>query len=108
MSISVFKPKRQKNYICQWRDPATGKIRQKSAGTAIRRDAERFAARLEREIEEGNSIIGRRTRWEDFTTRYKVERLKTRKANTRIKFDALVAMLEKTIAPKYVQGITTE
>ncbi|MBB01557.1 MAG: hypothetical protein CMJ47_02815 [Planctomyces sp.] len=108
MNISVFKPKRQKNYLCQWRDPATGKVRQKSTGTAIKRDAERFAARLEREIEEGNSIIGRRTRWEDFIVRYKVERLAKRKANTRIKFDALVAMLEKTIAPKYVQGITTE
>lgn len=108
MKITVFKPKRLKNYVCEWKDPATGKTRSKSTGTPVRREAERFAARLEKELEEGNSIIGRRTKWEDFTVRYKVERLVKRKENTRIKFDALVAMIDKTIAPKYVQGFTTE
>lgn len=108
MKISIFKPKDRKNFVCQWVDQATGKTKTKSAGTAIRRDAERFAARLEREIEVGNSVFGRRTLWADFLVRYRNERLIKRKVNTRIKVDALVAMLDSTIAPKYVQGITTE
>jgi hypothetical protein len=44
--VITYRLKSRKYFTAQWDDPITGERRYKSTKTAIKRDAERFAARL--------------------------------------------------------------
>jgi integrase len=53
--VITYRLKSRKYFTAQWDDPITGERRYRSTKTAIKRDAERFAARLEDEIRENAS-----------------------------------------------------
>jgi len=108
MSVTVFKPKGRTNYVCQWLDLTTGKKKTRSTGTNIKRDAERFAARLERDIEEGK-FISERISWADFRERFEVVGLnnKNRRQTTINELITTMNMVERFISPDRPSAITT-
>lgn len=57
----------------QWEDPVTGLKKTRSTGTAIRREAERFAAKLENEISDGKARRVIRADWKQATELYAAE-----------------------------------
>lgn len=54
----------------KWTDPDSGKVRFRSAKTKVRREAERLAANMERDIASGEYIEASRTSWDVFRMRY--------------------------------------
>ncbi|QDT44283.1 site-specific tyrosine recombinase XerC [Gimesia alba] len=69
----LFKRDNSNNFYVKWVDPATGREKRKSTHTKIRRDAERFADRLEKELNEGTYFEIPKTTWIDFLQRYETE-----------------------------------
>lgn len=108
MNITVFKPKGRTNYVCQWVDLTTGKKKTRSTGTKLKRDAERFAARLERDVEEGK-FISERISWADFRERFEVVGLnnKSRRQATINELITTMNMIERFISPDRPSAITT-
>lgn len=52
-AVEIIKPANRKYYQCRWIDPISGRKQQRSTGSTTMREAERFAARLEDEIQNG-------------------------------------------------------
>jgi integrase len=66
VKVSVVKYKDRPHLVLRWRDPTTGKPRCKTSGTNRKRDAQRAALKLEREIMEGQHGPAARMNWSDF------------------------------------------
>ena len=66
IKVTVLERKRNKYLYAQYRDPDTGQKVCRSTGTRVRREAERFAAKWEAEVNEGRWKRTMRINWEDF------------------------------------------
>lgn len=73
IKLILFKRDNSKNFYVKWVDPVTQRERRKSTKAKIRRDAERFADRLEKELNEGTYFEISKTKWKDFRQRYETE-----------------------------------
>lgn len=104
--VRVFLRSRRKYYEAQWADPVTGRKRTRSTGKTTRKDAERFAAKLETQLEEGGGLIERIT-WDEFRRRYETEVLAGRALKTRQKMRSTLNAVETHIAPKYVAAMSS-
>ena len=99
MTISVFKPKGRTNYVCQWVDPVTGRKKTRSAGTNIKRDAERFAGNLERDLANGTYHENLRMTWEAFRNRFEDEYLPGVSSKTSECYRTVFNSIERIIDP---------
>lgn len=109
MKIPVYVIQRtdRKNYVAQWVDPTTGKIKHKSTGTANRREADKYAGQLQAKLEAGELIDTARIEWQILADRYRDEYLSGKAARTRFKFRAVRAHVERLINPKYANVLTS-
>ena len=73
IAVRVFKRSGRKFYQAEWTDPVTGKLRSKSTKQSTKRDAERFAAKLEEELLRGDDTNSRYLTWKSFRQRYEEE-----------------------------------
>lgn len=73
VKVIIVKRSNSNNYYARWTDPVNLRECRKSTGTAIKRDAERFALRLEKEINEGGYYNPQKAKWQDFKERYETE-----------------------------------
>lgn len=99
--VRVFRRSGAPFFQAQWFDPLTGKRKRLSTGHNVRREAERFAAKLETDINEGRQANYRIT-WADFRIRYEQEVVKFKAANTKTKVDQAFNHVEKHISPKFL------
>jgi integrase len=99
MAVSVFKPKNRTNYVCQWVDPVTGRKKTRTTGSKVKRDAERFAGNLEKELANGTYHQDIRMTWEAFRTRFEDEYLPGHSKKTRECYATVFNSLERIIDP---------
>jgi len=72
--MSVFRPKRRKHFIARWTEPETGKRRERTLGTHIKRDAYRLGSELAESIVWGVSLDD--PRWLEFCEQYERQHLR--------------------------------
>ena len=73
IKVTIFKTAQRPNYLAQWVDPKTGRKKSRSTGTRIKRDAERFAGKLEDDLNAGKVHRRGKTLWSTFRERYQEE-----------------------------------
>lgn len=100
IKVSLIKPVERKFFLCKWNDPVTGKAKRKSTEMVRRRDAERFAARLEDRLNKGESICGTKTQWDLFCERYDLEVMQGQAEATRNKAAGILDSVKRMINPK--------
>lgn len=100
VKVYVIKREDRRNYVCQWEDPITGITKMKSARTANRREADKFAGCLEASINDGRTIDPNRTTWTVLADRYEKEVLTGKAPKTMAKFKAIRGWIERVINPK--------
>ncbi|MES2788315.1 MAG: site-specific integrase [Planctomycetota bacterium] len=107
MTVKVYVIKREdrRNYVCQWEDPITGITKMKSAGTANRREADKFAGSLESAINEDRVVDPLTTPWSVLADRYENEVMKGRAVKTLAKFKAVRGWVERIINPKLARSV---
>jgi hypothetical protein len=104
--VSVVKYPDREHLILRWRDPLSGKSRCKTSGTTKRREAERKAAALEREILDGHHGPAARMGWAEFREYHEEHCLRALADRT---FDAYVCALnvyERFHKPDRLSDIT--
>jgi integrase len=87
-------------------DPVTNKKAGKSSGTHDRREAERRAALLEKELREGKHATAGRLSWAEFTRRYRVDVLRGLAASTRRQLATVFATVDRLLSPKRLRDLT--
>jgi len=98
VKVNSYGPGR--NLVLRWTDPFTGRRQAKSAGTTSRREAERRAAVLQRELAEGKYASASKLPWQDFTWRYCDEVVPGLAEKTGDKVNTVFAAVERVLHPK--------
>ena len=101
----VFRRAGRKFFECEWRDPVTGRKRTRTTKAASQREAERFAAKLANELEEGHDIDPDKVTWAEFRQRYETEFLQAKAKKTIEKGMATIRAIEKRISPQKLVAI---
>lgn len=104
--VRVFLRGGRKYFEAQWSDPVTGRKRTRSTEKTTRKEAERFAAKLETQLEAAGGLVERIT-WEVFRQRYETEVLPGRAKKTRQKIGSTLNAIETLIDPKYVAALSS-
>jgi integrase len=104
IKVRVIKMSGRPSLVAEWRDPVTGKLKRQATGEKVRRDAERHAARLEKELNEGRQA-DYRTTWEAFRARYETEVLAFKRKATAVKAGSCFNAIEEHISPKFVRAL---
>ena len=107
INVSIFRPNRGPFFKAKWTDPETGRPKEKSTKTKIRRDAERFAARLEKELRDGTYAEPSRTKWKDFRGRYETEAVPGLAEKTGNKIKTTFNAVERVINPTLLSQVNT-
>ncbi len=94
------------NYQLQWSDPLTGRRRTRttdisvSLGVRGRRAAERLAAELETQLQDGSGQVPSRVSWDAFRNRYEAEVLPGLSTQTGNKVGTLANHVESILNPR--------
>lgn len=107
VSVSLILRTGRTYFEARWIDPVSGRKRTRSTGCRVRREAERFAARLEQEIEADNGNAPERMPWKDLQERYSAEVAPFLSDATVKKTNTMFGVLQELIDPKYAASITT-
>ena len=92
--------------MLQWIDPATGRRKSKSAGTADPEAAETARADKEYELNHGLHAEPSRLTWERFRELFEAEYAAGGRPNTRRNFAATLDLFEKICSPRNLKGVT--
>jgi integrase len=107
VKVTVFRPKRGPFFKVKWVDPESGRQKQKSTKTIIRRDADRFASRLEKELQDGTYFEPTRTKWKDFRLRYETEAVPGLAVKSGNMIGTAFNAIERIINPNLLAEINT-
>lgn len=103
--VSIFRRTGGKFFQAKWTDPASGRTKQKSTKTNIRREAERFAARLEKELNDGTYFKQIKTKWSTFRERYETEVVPGLAERTAEKISTAFNHVERILNPNMVTQV---
>lgn len=103
--VTLINPVNRRFYLAQWDDPVTGKTKTKSTKTTIKREAERFAARLEDQLNSGEHRPTEATTWETLQQRYESEVSAGKAEKTRLKTRSMFNAISQLIGPKLAQSM---
>jgi integrase len=88
-----------------YRDPLSGRIRSRSAGTSDAKEAERAAERWEAEINDYHGVDG--SGWQAFRDRFRDEHLAFKAANTRASYATALNSFEAYAKPMSLNEVNT-
>lgn len=94
--------------MMRYKDPFTGKLKSKSAGTANRKQAEKAAAVWEAELQSGRYSSPSKTTWADFRERYENEVVCASSSRTMQQVGIVFDMVERLLSPVKVRDITAQ
>ena len=83
----------------RWIDPGTRRPKFKSAKTRKRKEAERAAAALERDLREGKLATNARMGWQDFTVKYAQQVLPGQALKSRLVVKTVFNALDRLVKP---------
>jgi len=104
VTVNSYGPHR--NLVLRWTDPLTGLRQTKSAGTEDRREAERRAGVLQKELQEGKYAIASKLPWRDFTWRYGDEVVPGLAQQTARKVNTVFGTVERIVHPNRLADVT--
>lgn len=103
--VTLIKPSNRRFYMARWLDPVTELTKSQSTKTAVRRDAERFAARLEDELNSGKFKRKARVTWEELQKRYKAEVSIDKADRTGLKTESMFNAITEHFNPKMASAV---
>lgn len=105
--VTAFKRPTRANYEAQWTDPISGKTKMKSTGHKVRREAERWAGKWEKELNAG-ALAGPKATWEDLKAKADRDFLTNKRDATVARYRTAMRAVEKHLRPKQLTGITAD
>ena len=106
IKVLVVKRPDRRFLTMRYVDPITGESFSRSTKTNKRRDAERTAAKWEKELREATYHKPTNITWEEFRDRYELEKLASLSENTREATSTAFNHVENLIAPHRLNSLT--
>ena len=108
IKVTVIKRPKSNNFYVRWTDPVTFRERRKSTKTKIKRDAERYALKLEKELNQGTHYELCRIDWKDFRNRYESEVVPGLAQRTSEKISVSFNAVERIVHPKLLLQVDAD
>lgn len=108
IKVTLVKPSDRRFFLARWNDPITDLIKTLSTKCTVRREAERFAARLEDELNSSKFQRSDRITWAEFRKRYKEEVSAGKAKSTGYKTESMFNRVESEHHPKYLSAVANE
>lgn len=108
ISVKLNFPKKRSYFLAQWEDPITGKIKTRSTKTKVRREADRFAGRLEDELNAGTYKPKSHLTWKELVDRYLKEVSVSKARKTKYKMEGMNKWMVELIDPKYAHAVNAD
>jgi len=105
IKVRIKNPSSRAYWLAQWNDPVTGEIKTRSTKKTTEREALKFAARLEDELNSGQFVDNTLTTWDELRKRFETEVSATRALKTRLKTQAMFNAVERLFKPKLLQTV---
>jgi integrase len=105
--VTLIRPVDRKFFQAQWDDPVTGKTKTQSTKTTTKRDAERFAAKLEVELNSGEFKRPVAMTWKEFRDRYESEVGSTKAEKTRLKTQSMFNAVTELFDPHLLASVAS-
>lgn len=102
--VSVFRLKGRPFYVAEWKDPLTGKAVRVSTKKSERREAERYAVQLEKDLENGD-FIAKNVEWDEFRELYEGAHASKWANGTKLRVASVLDSVERIISPRYLRGL---
>ncbi|MDA7978176.1 MAG: site-specific integrase [Pirellulales bacterium] len=104
LNVHVLAEKGRKFLQLRWTDPSIGQVRKRSAKTVNRREAERAAAKLEKELRAGCAPDA--IKWDEFRQRHEAEARRGLAKRTCDAYDVAFDHLERVLKPRFLRDLT--
>lgn len=104
--VTLKNPTKRKFFLAQWQDPVTGLVKTRSTKTSVKRDALKFAGKLEAELNAGTFRDPLRTTWRELVDRYVGEVSPSKARATQYKMEAMDQHMRDLVNPHLVSSIT--
>jgi integrase len=108
ISVSCLRRDGDTFYQMQYRDPVTGLKVRRSTKCQKRREAERVAAKWEKDLREGHVVTGGRMAWDEFRRSYEDHAAGGLAEATQKRISGVFNVLEQTIHPRVLGDLTRE
>lgn len=92
-------------FVIRWRDPETGAWKEKSAGTKAKKDAEKLAAQLEADLQQGRYVAPSKVTWADFRLSFESDKLPSLARRTSNSYQSALNHVENTLHPEKLSEI---
>lgn len=107
VTVHVVKYRDRKNLVMRYVCPTTGRQVQRSAGTPLRSQAEKLAAKWEAELQEGRYQRDARMPWDDFRRFWEETKALTLKAKSAANYASTLNAFEELCRPQRLADLTT-
>lgn len=105
INMTVFRRSGRKFFECEWVDPVTGQRRTRSTKKTTKKEADRFAWDLEKEIIANRYRGNENITWDDFCIRYEAEIVASLAKRTGEKWQSTANAVETIINPKLLRTL---
>lgn len=106
--VTLKNPAQRSFWLAQWIDPVTGKVKTRSTKTRVRREAERFAGRLEDELNAGTYREPVNVTWEEFKKRYLEEKAGSHADKTKLKAISTFNAIDAWRKPLHLRSVDVD
>jgi len=103
IQVKVIKPASRRYFLAQWIDPVTGLVKTESTRCTVRRDADRYAGKLQEKLNNGEYRSKAKTEWAELRRRYTTEVSASKAPATRLKTQGMWNAVEELLNPRHVQ-----
>jgi len=97
-----------RNLVARFKNPLTGKFETRSTGTRKRKEANKFAAKWEAELQEGRYKAPSNISWAEFRIRYEDEVLPGLAEKTAGKVATMFNAVERILNPQKLAAVTAD
>lgn len=107
VTVKVVFRKTKGSYVLRWKDFETHAWREKSAKTASKKEAEKLAAQLEADLQQGRYVEPSKVSWEDFRLAYEGEKLLSLALKSQQAYRVALDRLERILKPERLSEVDT-
>lgn len=98
--VKVIFRHRRGVFVLRWRDPETGAWKEQSARTKVKKEADKLAAQLEADLQQGRYVAPSHVTWGDFRLAFESEKLPSLAARSGNSYRSALNHLESLLHPE--------
>ncbi len=100
VKVKVVERKGRGSFVIRWRDPDTGAWKEKVVKSKVKKDAEKVAAQLEADLQQGRYVAASKVSWEEFRLAFETDKLPSLAVSTGNSYRSSLNQVKNLLHPE--------